>query len=344
MKLIDSLLSLTQPFVNRPDLIQGPGGNTSIKDEKGNMIIKASGFRFEEITENQGYSIVNAKVIANYFFSVQVHDKSKEEKISNELIHSQISNDLYGNKYPKPSMETGFHAVLDTFVVHTHSVWTNLINCNLHSVSLFQIIKTKLPFEIAYIPFVSPGFGLSYLITQELKFAKDNNLKQPAVFFLQNHGVVSHSDELHIAQEQLYQVDEAIKTLFKSETYPNSEVESIKDFFVPKSSYVQQKAKLFQVKEAFFKQVLFPDQTVFFNENITFNREEGRKINFSENYAVEYHCGPREAQSIHETMTAYFYLYESILNNGYKLNFLEGEEIDYINNMDMEKYRKSLMN
>jgi rhamnose utilization protein RhaD (predicted bifunctional aldolase and dehydrogenase) len=343
MNLIKTLLTLTQPFVNRPDLIQGPGGNTSVKDSEGNMIIKASGFRFEEMNAVQGFSIVNAKEIADYFFNVEVQDKALEEKKSNELIHLLIATDTEGNKYPKPSMETGFHAVLDTYVVHTHSVWSNLINCNQDSVSLFQTLKSKLPFEIAYIPFVSPGFGLSYLITQELKFAKENNQKQPNVFFLQNHGIVSHSNELNIAQAQLFQVDETIKSLLSAEAYPNSELENKGGFFVPKFDYVQQKAKEYQANDAFFNQVLFPDQTVFFNGNIAFENEKGRKINFSENYALEYHCPIREAQSIHETMTAYFYIYDSILKNGFQPSFLAGEEIDYINNMDMEKYRKSLM-
>ena len=343
MNLIKTLLSLTQPFINRPDLIQGPGGNTSVKDAEGNMIIKASGFRFEEITENQGFSIVNAKEIADYFFKVEVQDKALEENKSNELIHQLIAIDAEGNKYPKPSMETGFHAVLDTYVVHTHSIWTNLINCNQDSVSLFQKLKNKLPFEIAYIPFVSPGFGLSYLITQELKFAREHNQKQVAVFFLQNHGIVSHSADLLAAQEQLFFVDETIKTLFKLEIYPNSEVVKMGDSFAPKSDYVQRKAKEYQVNEAFFNQVLFPDQTVFFKDNMVFEIEQASKIKFSENYQLTYHCSFREAQSIHETMTAYFYIYETILKNGYQPNFIAGQEIDYINNMDMEKYRKSLM-
>jgi len=343
MNLIQTLLSLTQPFVNRPDLIQGPGGNTSVKDSEGNMIIKASGFRFEEIIENQGFSIVNAKEIADYFFNVQVQDKVTEEKRSNDLIHSLIAKDSDGNAYPKPSMETGFHAVLDTYVVHTHSVWTNLINCNQDSVSLFQTLKSKLPFELAYIPFVSPGFGLSYLITQELNYAKENHQKLSDVFFLQNHGIVSHSNDLHKAQEQLFQVDEAVKSLFDVEAYPNVEVLEKDNIYVPKSDYVQQKAKEYQANEAFFNQVLFPDQTVFFKDNMAFETEQASKIKFSENYQLTYHCGLREAQSIHETMTAYFYIFDTILKNGYHPNFLAGQEIDYINNMDMEKYRKSLM-
>ena len=166
MKLITSLISLTSPFVNRPDLIQGPGGNTSVKDEEGNMIIKASGFRFEEITEESGYSIVNSQNISDYFFNVKVTDKTQEEKHSLQVIQNNILKQISGEFYLKPSMETGFHAVLDEFVVHTHSVWSNLINCINEPFEFLKKIQTNTGLIIAFIPFVSRGFGLSYLITQ----------------------------------------------------------------------------------------------------------------------------------------------------------------------------------
>ena len=116
------LIDLTRPFLNRPDLIQGPGGNTSVKDEQGNMFIKASGFRFSELNETSGISVVNAETIATYFKNVEVISKEKSEKESVDLVAENILNDSDGKKFPKPSMETGFHAVLDTYVAHTFSM------------------------------------------------------------------------------------------------------------------------------------------------------------------------------------------------------------------------------
>lgn len=344
MKLINPLLNLTFPFINRPDLIQGPGGNTSVKDDNGNMIIKASGFRFEEITEESGYSIVNSQKISDYFFNVQVTDKAKEEKLSLETIQTNILKNSSGEMYPKPSMETGFHAVLDKYVVHTHSVWSNQINCIVNPFELLKKIQFKTDLNIAYIPFVSPGFGLSYLITQELKKADELQIKRPQVFFLENHGIVAHSNVLDEAQTMLMNIDKTIQDLLViSSDYPRTELDKRDSCFVPSYDFVWSFFQKHKVEEGFFNQVLFPDQTVFFHNQIAFSEDSNKKINCIPNQGILYHCGEREAKSIHETMTAYCFLFDTILSLNQTPRFVSTEEIDYINNMDMEKYRKSLM-
>lgn len=344
MKLINSLLNLTFPFINRPDLIQGPGGNTSVKDDNGNMIIKASGFRFEEITEESGYSIVNSQKISDYFFNVQVTEKAKEEKLSLEIIQTNILKNSSGEMYPKPSMETGFHAVLDKYVVHTHSVWSNLINCITAPFDLLTSLQNKTGLNFAYIPFVSPGFGLSYLITQKLKKADESGTTRPQVFFLENHGIVAHSNDLTEAQTMLKQVDEAIQELFKiSNEYPITDLQITDNYYTPNHDFVWSFIQRHKVEESFFNQVLFPDQTVFFHNQINFSEDNSKKINCIPNQGIQYHCGEREAKSIHETMTAYCFLFDTILSLNQIPRFVSTEEIDYINNMDMEKHRKSLM-
>jgi ribulose-5-phosphate 4-epimerase/fuculose-1-phosphate aldolase len=344
MKLITSLISLTSPFVNRPDLIQGPGGNTSVKDEEENMIIKASGFRFEEITVESGYSIVNSQKISDYFFNVKVTDKTQEEKHSLQLIQNNVLKQSSGEFFPKPSMETGFHAVLDRYVIHTHSVWSNLINCITEPFELLKNIQSNTGLIIAYIPFVSPGFGLSYLITQELKKADELKIKSPQIFFLENHGIVSHSNDLVEAQTMLLEIDKAIQNLLGiSSEYPKTDVLFNEKYYTPNNDFVWNSIQTHQVDEQFFNQVLFPDQTVFFNNQITFSEDKSKKININPSKGIQYHCGEREAKSIHETMTAYFFLYDNIFKLNKTPRFVSNEEIDYINNMDMEKHRKSLM-
>lgn len=344
MKLIDPLLLLTQPFINRPDLIQGPGGNTSVKDHDGNMIIKASGFRFEEITQEQGFSVVNAKNISDYFFNVQLNYKTREEKKSLELIQQNILQKPNGQPYPKPSMETGFHAVLDKYVVHTHSVWSNLINCITEPFELLTSLQNKMGLNIAYIPFVSPGFGLSYLITNELKKADELKIKRPQVFFLENHGIVAHSNDLEETQSILMIIDQAIQEIFQiSDTYPATDILKTQNHFIPQSDFVWSFIQNNEVQEGFFNQVLFPDQIVFFHNQIALFEDLNKKINSIPNQGIRYHCGEREAKSIHETMTAFCFLFDTILSLNQTPRFVSTKEIDYINNMDMEKHRKSLM-
>ncbi|MDP2385500.1 MAG: class II aldolase/adducin family protein [Bacteroidota bacterium] len=343
--IINELLKLTKPFVGRADLIQGPGGNTSVKDEAGNMYIKASGFRFNEMNDNGGYSAVSSGVIEKYFRNVQIISKEQCEKESLELITNNILSDANGVKFPKPSMETGFHAVLDKYVIHTHSVWANLVNCNELGTELRNKVQEKLAVPIVHIPFVSPGFGLSYLITQELIYAEKNNSPKPKIFFLENHGIIAHGDNMEEVTNLLTEVDSSIAKIFSVEidAYPVTQVELKEESFFPVNDYCSRILSKYKVAADFFDQVLFPDQTVFFKGNITLTGEESKKINISADYTLKYKGNEREAESIHETMTAYLFLYDTLRTAANKIKLIKGKEIDYINNMDMEKHRKNIM-
>ncbi len=339
------LLDLTHPYVGRADLVQGPGGNTSVKDGLGNMMIKASGFRFEEIDSIKGFSIVNDLIITKYFNEVQVVDKVAEEQRSVALILENVLKNSEGEIYPKPSMETGFHAVLDQYVVHTHSVWANLVNCNHDNHILIKKIEEKLEISIVIIPYVSPGFGLSYLVNQKIMKARKENQKIPQIFFLENHGIIAHGTSIHEVHKLLSDIDSAIMDIFLIEnSYPETGiVENDNHSYVPNSSFVPDQIRRLNIDSAFFEQVLFPDQIVFFKDNISFNGEHPEKKIQILPEKIIYQANYRESISIHETMTAFFFILDTIKKSGGSTKFIPPIEQDYINGMDMEIHRRNLM-
>lgn len=338
---IHGILKLTKLFSQRPDLIQGPGGNTSVKkDDK--MYIKASGFRFEEMTEETGISCVDYQPISNFFFNVEATDKKENEESMLKIVDNAVNLKSDGSQYPKPSMETGFHAVLDNYVVHTHSVWSNLINCNSKRLELTEKLKESTGFEIVSIPFVSPGFGLSYLVTQALIHAKANGKKKPEVFLLANHGIIAHSDTFGKVKEYLDSIDTSIQEIMGIKAdYPSAKLIALEDAWKPASDFTIEMIKKYQADIGFFEQVLFPDQTVFFKGNISFNDSQPSRISIGSD-GISYHCKEREALSIHETLTAYLFIFDTIMSQQSLPKFITAEDIDYINSMSMEKHRKSL--
>jgi hypothetical protein len=226
-------------------------------------------------------------------------------------------------------------------VVHTHSVWTNLLNCNKNQAIYFERLKDLLPFHLYRIPYVSPGFGLSYLISQALKTSET----KPSVFFLENHGVIAHGDHAETVHELLRKTDEAIAAMFQlsMSDYPDISLKGTPEGFIPVSDFCTNVLKKHKAGPSFFDAVLFPDQTVFFKGNIG-SIKDRFKIGMGENHELLYRTEEREAVSMHETMTSYLFIYDAILSNGDTLQVIEGREIDYIQNMDMEKHRKSIMN
>lgn len=338
----NELVELTSKFLNRPDLIQGPGGNTSVKNSEGTMFIKASGYRFEELRPDNGISAVSYQPVRDYFFQVIPEDKAREEARMLEIVQSNVLRHEDGSSYPKPSMETGFHAVLRKYVVHTHSVWANLLNCC--SDRLNMVKQIKLDYQTAFIPFVSPGFGLSYLVASEIKKAEAAGTAIPDIFFLANHGIIAHADEPVKCKEMLDAADAAIqKVLNLSVTYPEVKLKGSEHHWESNSGFVPETLSKHGCDKSFFDKVLFPDQTVFFKDRISdWNDQEKRVIDLKANGSVVYNCSYREAISIHETMTAYLYLFDVLTEIDLPMDVIDGSEIDYINGMEMEKHRKQI--
>lgn len=335
------LLELTKTFSQRSDLIQGPGGNTSVKNSNGEMYIKASGFRFDEMTIENGISAVNYLNIRNYFNIVKPLDKEKEEAEMLRIVGENILKDDSGNPFPKPSMETGFHAVLDQYVIHTHSVWTNLINCRTDKSAAIAHLNKY--FKMAEIPFVSPGFGLSYLVSDAIKNAELTGKSKPDIFLLHNHGVIAHSDNPEICKKLLLDLDQAIIDFLEiQQEYPSTGISGSDTSWQPQCDFVNSLLEKYHCDENFFEQVLFPDQTVFFKDQIHMGSSESTKRISINNHQIKYRCQQRDAKAIHETMTAYLFIFDFLRSNNVEIELIGKNEIDYINNMEMEKHRKSI--
>ncbi|MBQ9239669.1 MAG: hypothetical protein IJ191_10255, partial [Treponema sp.] len=71
----------------REDLVQAGGGNSSVKINPDQMLIKASGFQLADLKENVGYCMVNPAVISVYF------EKNSNKEFSQD-VEKQFLTDL----------------------------------------------------------------------------------------------------------------------------------------------------------------------------------------------------------------------------------------------------------
>ena len=148
---LEKLAWLSQKIGNRLDYVQGGGGNISVKISDNLMAIKASGFELKNLTENYGFAFVNHQRIAkeinneiNFLEQDSQHNSqensrkiidevSTEIALKNEqefsLLIKESSQEIPPFQALRPSMETGFHSIIqDQFVIHSHSVYA-LILC-----------------------------------------------------------------------------------------------------------------------------------------------------------------------------------------------------------------------
>ena len=144
---VKTLVKYCHLIGNRVDYVQGAGGNISLKDDNGIMAIKASGTQLDHVSHSNGIAYVSYENYAKQLLSCQ------KESDYNLLNQQQTRSDLATER---ASMEVGFHAVLDTAVIHTHNVYANILLCS-HEGS--NIIKAEFP-TATVLDYVTPGLEL----------------------------------------------------------------------------------------------------------------------------------------------------------------------------------------
>jgi len=181
MSEIKKFLKLSKSVGEDFNLIQGPGGNTSYKDDN-SIYIKKSGSFLSESEDGDIFIVENIKELEEFY---KLSDNY--EKFNSEM-----------------SIETPLHIIFkEKYVFHYHSLLSIIISTKYK----LELIK-KFCFEnnISWIPYKRPGTDLA---KEVLKNISEDKVK---IYFLQNHGMLIASNSLSI-------IDSSIKSteaLFKN--------------------------------------------------------------------------------------------------------------------------------
>ena len=192
------LINISTYAGDRVDYTQGGGGNTSVKCDNGLMLIKASGFRLIDITENTGFVAVDCQKIKDYYSSVDLSVQKDYEKESAEVSKGSVVA-LEGLPVLRPSVEVGFHAILKKYVVHTHSVYANLITCAVKGESLAEKIFEGADYGYIFLPYINPGFTLTLKMKDAIKSYQEKTGKYRLDQFRSRRSGGSHSGHDHSA-------------------------------------------------------------------------------------------------------------------------------------------------
>ena len=127
-KLLEAFAKVSGVAGARADYVQGGGGNTSVKLGGGLMAIKASGFCLSDITPNSAYAVLDGAAIRDFYLTSEPAQFENVETAGSNKAKESVKT-IEGLQQLRPSVEAGFHSILKTFVVHTHSVYANLAAC-----------------------------------------------------------------------------------------------------------------------------------------------------------------------------------------------------------------------
>lgn len=338
---LSELQHISQTVGASPDYVQGGGGNTSVKLDDELMAVKASGYSLGQVSAKSGFVVVNYKKINEYYDSLEKSSEQDFEKKANGIVQDSIV-DLPGLERLKPSVEAGFHSLLDKYVIHTHSVYANILCCSQEGKSIAErLFGGNVPF--IWIPYVNPGFKLSIAIKRAMRENLAEGVRYPSAVFMQNHGLIVTAGNCDECIELHDMVNNEIKKYFKiSEPFPEIRLEKTgDDEYVSLTGNV---AEFFKNSghglEYLEKYILYPDQLVYLNTSIK-EKGDGTKTQLRDGKVV-YKTNQKNARVLDETMAAYLYVISQVTKNGLDLTTMTDEQVYFINNWDSEKYRKKI--
>lgn len=317
--------------------VQGGGGNVSIKTDKTTMAVKASGLRLEELQETAGFVGVDYGVVRRFFNGQMLDSTLTTLTTAYEETVAQSRASIAGlpDTALRPSIETGFHAILDTAVIHTHSVYVNILTCCYEG---REILADLFP-TAAYIPYHTPGATLTFAMSAALK-------EQPYdTFFLENHGVVVCGRTVAEAERKHTHVNNVIKKWLRNVAiFPDTSITTAPDGILTSehpslTAYIRAHSELLTI---FPTTILFPDQVVYCKKIGLVG--EGTLISIDpETGVVTYQVSYKEALASIETLVAWIYIYAGITAHPLTPQLLSITEGEVITNMESEKYRQKII-
>lgn len=329
----------------REDLVQGGGGNSSCKISDQKMAIKASGFQLADLTEKEGYALVDPQVIKKEFSGVGIFEDLSEEQGRLLLQKAQIEG-------PKPSIETFLHAVSGKYTLHTHPIVVNALTCRKEGM---EVLGALFP-QALLVPYATPGVELAKAYFRAYR-KKDDKILIPEIVFLQNHGLVVSAASADAVIEKNEDV------LTKIEQYLNIDfghyhaVTKIWKLFEDKIVWLvtdKNVMDFYRKSYRMWEHTFCPDCIVFLGKKCLRLPEVPTKKDVNE-FCVSYGCpvmvsygenlyivadSVKKALEIQSVMS--FSAQVMQINQGCECVLLTEEEQNFLLNWEAEKYRKTM--
>lgn len=321
---------------SRKDYVQGGGGNTSVKFDEKLMAIKASGYTLAEVAQEKGYVTIDYKKIKRYYNSVDVMEAKDYEQESLAVNLDSIVL-LDGMEQKRPSVEVGFHSFLKKCVIHTHSVYANILCCSMEGENVAKDIFKNSKIGYLFIPYIDPGFRLTLAINQAVQAFKKEHGDMPDAIFLENHGLIVHNDNDKAAIALHETVNEKIRRYLDIVQFPFPGIQKTPEGFLGDTRYLKNFMIQNDIGEDYFNRLrLYPDQLVYIGDKM------GNTVQIK-NGQIFYRTGETEAQTIEEILLGVIFVIDTIKKAGLTLREMDEKGADFINNWESEKYRSVLI-
>ncbi|MBN2272856.1 MAG: SDR family NAD(P)-dependent oxidoreductase [Bacteroidales bacterium] len=200
---IKDLIKISRYYGSDNEYVIAGGGNTSYKNDR-YIWIKASGTSLASVDE-KGFvklSREKIKVIKSKAYSDDVTEREAQVKAD---LFAAIAEGEQG----RPSVETSLHDIIQyAYVVHTHATRANGLLCAKNSKSLAGRIFGD---SALYIEYTDPGYILFKKTCERIEQYRAEHNEDPHIILLENHGIFVSADSIKEIRELYDDIDNKLR-------------------------------------------------------------------------------------------------------------------------------------
>lgn len=332
----------------RCDYVQGGGGNTSVKLD-GLMAIKASGYRLSQVSARDGYAVLELDALNRFFGGTDPAALDDVEAAGTAAVKA-ATREIDGLKPLRPSVESGFHSLLDKFVLHTHCAWANIAMCAPDGSERVAQALADSGLDWCEVGYVNPGAALTFEIRAALNAYERAHGRRPGLVFMRNHGLIATADSADAATGLHERASELMARHYgwSMADYPARPLlQRAEGEFASGCDYLKQRLATgdYGAREL-LDDALYPDQMVFFRGSLKFCQPgdaPDMACNIYPDGSIEYRCARATAEAIEQTLTAVVLIHETLRARGQRAVPMSQASQSFIAGWEAEAARRKLM-
>jgi len=367
MGKIQQLIEISRHYGDDPAYVIAGGGNTSFKDDQ-RIWIKASGIPLAGIGES-GFVCLSRPKLGE----IEENTYSEDSALREEQVKSDMQRAIISPEDLRPSVETSLHNLIDyEYVVHTHPTTINAVMC---ANDARKVVEERFGSEALYVEYTDPGYILFKKLQAEILSYRQRYGSEPEIIFLQNHGVFVGAGSLAEIKNIYRSIESRIgegKDLEhpsgKMEAYQSELASNVSDHFASRNlvskAFRSPLSDHFSANREQYQKIsrpFTPDIIVYCKSNYLLLekglklKETGERLREFEKTTgyypkvlVEENGGliivEENEKSIHTVLEVFTDMMKiSLLSEQFGgPHFMTGEQISFIDNWEVENYRRSV--
>ena len=189
-KTLSQLIRISNTVGKDSSLVQGGGGNTSVKTRDGKyMYIKASGTALRDMDKQKGWRRLRLDAVLSIVkdeSTAKLDVQSRETEITNRLLLACDDN-VAG---ARPSVEAHLHAFLNNYVIHLHPAAVLSFACAKNGRAELEKLFEDEKLPPLWVSYTDPGFTLARKIAKLVNGYERQFGRKPVLLFLEKHGLL----------------------------------------------------------------------------------------------------------------------------------------------------------